>query len=75
MGKGARVARRRNHLRLVEPNNSGQLPSILTDPRARKEFEQLTQQLLDAVIEIMDLADGDADLEANGDESEDSDGI
>jgi hypothetical protein len=48
---------------------------VLTSPAARAEFEQLTQALLDAVIEIMDLADGEPDLEASGEEFEDGDGI
>jgi hypothetical protein len=61
-------------LRLVEPAAPG-LPPVLTYPAARKEFELLTQALLDAAIEIMDLADGDADVEPNGDECEDSDGV
>ena len=55
---------------------------MLTDPRARREFEQLTQSLVEIAIEITDLVDGDPDLEPNGDEVEsdgdeddDSDGI
>jgi hypothetical protein len=68
-----RNLRRQKHLRLVEPINSD-LPRILIDPQARREFESLTQTLLDVVIEIMDLVDGDADLEPNGDEFEESDG-
>lgn len=71
-GESQRSTRRRDHLRLVEPTAPKDLPQILTDPNARKEFEQLTQALVDAVIEIMDLADGDPDLEPNGDESEDA---
>ena len=53
--------KRRDHLRLVEPP-VGQ-PPILTNPEAREEFERLSQRLFDIVVEIMDLADGDPDLE------------
>jgi hypothetical protein len=65
-----RQAKRRDHLRLVEPTTPANAPCILTDPAARKEFEQLTQRLVEASMEILDLADGDPDLEPNGDESE-----
>lgn len=65
---------RRNHLRLVEPPPPLELPVILTDPAARKKFEQLTQALVDIAIEMTELVDGDPDLEHNGDEVEDSDG-
>lgn len=60
------------HLQLV---HRAEPPPVLTSPAARAEFEQLTQALLDAVIEIMDLADGEPDLEASGEEFEDGDGI
>jgi hypothetical protein len=43
-------------------------------PAACKEFEQLTQGLLDAAIEFLELADGEPDTEPNGDEFEKSDG-
>jgi hypothetical protein len=43
------------------------------DPEARREFEQLTQSLVDIAIEITDLVDGDPDFEPTGDENE-SDG-
>jgi hypothetical protein len=71
--------RRRDHLRLVETPAAPELPRIVTDPHARKEFERLTQALVDAAIEIIDLAHGDADLEENGDlepngDEEDGDG-
>lgn len=61
-------------LRLVEPSVSD-LPLILLNRSARVEFEELSQRLVDIVIEILDLADGDPDIEASGDESEDSDGV
>jgi hypothetical protein len=41
----------------------------------RRDIEALTQQLLDALIEIMDLVDGDADQEGNADDLEDDDGL
>ena len=64
------------HLRLVDPVDPLDAPPpILRDPAARAEFALLTQALVDISIEINDLLDGDADLEANGDEFEDSDGI
>lgn len=71
---------RRNHLRLVKTAAAPDLPPVLTDPHARKEFERLTQALVDAAIEIIDLAHGDpdleegGDLEPNGDELDDSEG-
>ena len=65
-------ARRRNHLRLVEPIDPAAHPPVLTDPAARRQFEALTEALLDAVIEIMDIVDGDPDEELNGDEIDDS---
>ena len=68
-----RTARHR-HLRLVKPTCTADLPPVLTDSAARREFEELTQALIDAAIEFMDLADGDPDLEPSGDEFEDSDG-
>ena len=61
-----------DHLHLVE-SSEPELPPVLTDPAARKVFEQLTEALIEAVIEIMDLADGDPDLEPDADD-EDSDG-
>jgi hypothetical protein len=68
-----RRARGRDHLRLVSRAEPTNLPPVLTDPAARKEFEQLTQALLDAAIEILDLADGEPDTEPNGDEFENDD--
>jgi hypothetical protein len=48
---------------------------FLVDPGARKEFEELTQALLEAAaIEIMDQADDDPDLEPDSDEFQDEDG-
>ena len=67
--------RRRGNLRLVKNTKPSDLPPILTDPEARLEFERLTQSLLDIAIEIIDLADGDPDLEPNGDELEEDNGI
>ena len=65
--------KRPTHLRLVVP--AGDLPPVLTDPAARKEFERLTQELVDIAIEITDVLDGDPDLEPDGDEREDDDGF
>ena len=73
---------KRVYIRLVEPAEATDLPLILRDRAARRELEQLTERLIEAVIEMMDLADGDPDqeptgdeLEPSGDEFEDSDGI
>jgi hypothetical protein len=73
MAGSTRRARGRDHLRLVSRAEPTNLPPVLTDPAARKEFEQLTQALLDAAIEILDLADGEPDTEPNGDELKDND--
>ena len=71
---GACHLRRRSRLQLVEPAPSD-LPNMLADPPRRKEVEQLTEALVEALIEMMDLVDGDPDTEPNGDESEDGDGV
>ena len=44
-------------------------------PRPARGVEQLTEALIDALIEMIDLMDGDPDIEANGDEAEEGDGI
>jgi hypothetical protein len=67
-------SRRRDHLRLVEPAEPN-LPAVIAAPLGRKEVQQLTQQLVDVLIEMMDIVDGDADLEPNGDELDDGEGI
>lgn len=64
----------RDSLRLVERTAPTDLSPVLTDARARREFEKLTEALIDAAIEMMDLSHGDPDLEPNGDEFEDGDG-
>ncbi len=67
----AQPRRHHPHLRVVETPPSDPTP-ILADQAARREFERLTQALVDAAIEIMDLVDGDPDLEASGDEEDDA---
>ena len=62
-------------LRLVEPPLAADPALALADPAARREFAELTQALVDAAIEIMDIIDGNPDIEPNGDEAEDDDGI
>jgi hypothetical protein len=47
-----------------------ELPCILTDRSARRQFEVLTQRLVDIAIEILDISDGDPDLETDDDEIE-----
>lgn len=59
----------------VERANPIEAPCILSDPVALAEFNRLTERLIDVAIEITDVLDGDPDLEANGDELEDSDGL
>ena len=66
---------RANHLRLVEPANADGLAEIISTPQGRKQVQQLTQELVDALIEMTDLVDGEPDLESDGDETEDDDGI
>jgi hypothetical protein len=66
---------RRDRLRLVARNTTSELPLILTDRADRKEFERLTEALIDALIEMVDLIDGEPDAEPADDELEDSDHI
>jgi hypothetical protein len=65
---------RPKHLRLVEPP-APPLADVLVDPTGRKEVNELTQQLVDVLIEMMDIVDGDPEREPNGDETEEGDGI
>ena len=41
----------------------------------RRKVEKLTERLIEVLIEMMDISEGDTDAELNGDEFEDSDGI
>jgi hypothetical protein len=75
MAYNTKEAWRPTHLRLVGRTEPRDLPPVLTDRAARRQFEELTQALVDAAIEIIDLVEGDADFELNGDEYEDGDGI
>jgi len=72
--------------RMVEPTGSVadvafapahpvEAPLILADRAARSAFDRLTERLIEIAIEITDLADGDPDVEPNGDEEEESDGL
>ena len=72
---GLSQTQRRRHLRVVARNNMAGLPALLEDSAVRAEVEQLTEALIDALIEMVDLMDGDPDIEANGDEAEEGDGI
>ena len=68
---GRSSSRRATHLRLVASTQSLELrdlPLVVTSEVARKEFERLTERLVDISIEMIDLVDGDPDIEANGDE-------
>jgi len=71
----AYLSTRRKHLRLVDPVPTRDLPDVLADPRGRREVEALTERLVDILIEMQDLVDGDPEQEPNGDETEDHDGI
>jgi hypothetical protein len=51
------------------------LPAVVTDPAARKEFAKLTEALVEASIEILDLLDGDPDLEISADDFKDDQGL
>jgi hypothetical protein len=64
----------RDNSRPLGPLTRNDHHPFLIDPDARKEFEELTQALHEAAIEIMDLADGDPDLEPASDEFQDEDG-
>lgn len=64
---------RRNHLRLVHAAEPADAPPILTSRSARREFDALAQELVEIVIEIADLLDGDADMEPDEDGEDDSD--
>lgn len=70
-GKALSKVQRRERLRLVVNNTAFRFPERFHDPVFRREFQQLTEQLIDALIEMMDIVDGDPDVEANGDEFED----
>lgn len=59
--------KRLTYLRLVRSSDQS-APPVLVSSTARKEFEHLTQRLVDLLIEMLDVADGDPDLEPNGDE-------
>jgi hypothetical protein len=69
----ARGRRKRPHLQLIE--NKSHASPVLASPAAREEFKNLTQQLVDIAIEITDLIDGDPDMEPNGDEFEEGEGL
>jgi hypothetical protein len=71
--KGTQPNRPRGQLRLVK-DGAVEVPPILTDPATKREFEQLTQRLVDVAIEIVDLIDGDPDLEPD-EQAEDDDGV
>ena len=65
---------RRNHLRLVEAPPINEIVPALADPTRRAQIEQLTGELVDVLIEMIDLSDGDENLEID-DPAEDSDDV
>ena len=56
-----------NKLQLVRSRTVPEPSRVQTDRAVRKPFERLTQDLVDAAIEILDLIDGDPDLEPDDD--------
>lgn len=68
---GTRRNQRPSHLRLIATAQSKPASHPLENETNRKEFERLSQRLVDVVIEVMDLVDGDPDLEASSDEFDD----
>ena len=66
-----RQSQQSSHLLLVEHAAASDIPARLSVGPFRDKVEQL----VDVLIEIMDVLDGDADCELVGDESEDSDGV
>lgn len=63
-----------SHLRLVESSEGLNFSHPLTDATVRMEFEKLTEKLMDVCIEMMDVVDGDPDLESPEEDLEESDG-
>ena len=57
------MGRRLRHLRLVEPVELDAAPPVLTSPASQREFKELTERLVDVAIEIVDLIEGDPELE------------
>ena len=74
-GKAISEVQRRERLRLVVDNSVLSFHERFQDPVFQREFQQLTERLIDVMIEMMDIIDGDPDVEANGDEFEDAEGI
>jgi hypothetical protein len=62
---------RPSHLRLVATAQPKPAPHPLENAANRKEFERLSQRLVDVVIEVMDLVDDDPDLELSADDFDD----
>jgi hypothetical protein len=65
----------RANLRLIKSDDSIGLPAIIANTSTRMEVEELAQQLFDALMEMMDIIDGDPDLKHSGDEFEDGEGL
>jgi hypothetical protein len=55
-------------------NRSGRFAGDFDRPRRAERVRTAHSGILDAAIEIMDLVDGDPEVEVNGDE-EDGDGV
>ncbi len=78
---GKRKVKEAPLLRVVPTEKAECSPLVLHDAKARREFAKLTQDLVEIAIEIVDLVEGDPDievendLEPGGDEEEDSDGL
>jgi len=67
---GTSPATKQTRLRLVEPDE----PSEFSEYLETGEFRDDVERLVEALIEILDIADGDVEAEPNGDELEDDQG-
>jgi len=67
---GTSRATKQTHLRLVEPDG----PSDISEYLETGQFRDDMESLVEALIEIIDIADWDAEAEPSGDEFEDGDG-
>ena len=62
--------KRSNYLKIVAENETG-FAAAVSDPARREQVQELTEQLIDALIEMIDLTDGDPDAEPSSDDFDD----
>lgn len=67
----AECTSRGRHLKLVKSADASPLSEALKEGEVRDDIERL----IEVLIEMVDLVDGDPDAEPNGDEFEDDDDI